>query len=56
MSLPGGRRWTYPLRPKNVLDSTDEMELEPTWHMHLQQHLKVAAFGAKLTSLDHAVQ
>jgi len=32
------------------------MELEPSWHMHLQQHLKIAAFGAKLTSLNPAVQ
>ena len=44
------------LRPSNELDLTDQRDLKPTWHMHLRQHLKAAAFGAKLTSLNHQVQ
>ena len=36
------------------LDLTNQRDLKPT--MHLRQHLKAAAFGAKLTSLNHQVQ
>jgi hypothetical protein len=48
--------WTNAFRPEKRVDLGDETNLGPTWHMHLRQHLKSAAFGAKLTSLNHDVQ
>jgi hypothetical protein len=48
--------WTDAFRPKKRLDLTDEIDSGPTWHMHLRQWLKAAAFSANLTALNHAVQ
>ena len=44
------RSWTRALRLKKGLDLANGLDLKPTWHLRLPQHLKSAACGANLTA------